>query len=78
MDLDLKIPVIYAGNVEIQEEVNELFTNRMKNNLLKIVENVYPRVDYLNILPLRKAIYETFEENIIHAKGMDHIFEIVL
>jgi len=77
LDLDLKIPVIYAGNVEIQEEVNELFTNRMKNNLLKIVENVYPRVDYLNILPLRKAIYETFEENIIHAKGMDHIFEIV-
>ena len=77
LNLDLKIPIIYAGNIVNHEEVNELFTKRKQEKFLKIVENVYPRVDYLNILPLRKVIYETFEENIIYAKGMNHIFEIV-
>ncbi len=77
LDLDLKIPIIYAGNIVNHEEINELFKNRKVSKLLKIVENVYPRVDYLNILPLRKVIYETFEENIIHANGMNHIFKMV-
>ena len=77
LNLELKIPIIYAGNIEIHDEVNEMFSKRTQLKYLKIVENVYPRVDYLNILPLRKVIYETFEENIIHAKGMNHIFEIV-
>lgn len=77
LDLDLKIPIIYAGNIENHEEVNELFMKRNSTDYLKIVENVYPRVDFLNILPLRKVIYETFEENIIYAKGMNHIFDMV-
>ncbi len=77
LELNLDIPIIYAGNIENQYEVVEIFKKQKKLKLLKIVENVYPRVDYLNILPLRKVIYETFEENIVHAQGMDHIFEIV-
>lgn len=77
LSLNLDIPVIYAGNVENQEEIKEMFKEKGKSKFLKIVENVYPRVDYLNILPLRKTIYETFEENIIHAKGMNRIFDIV-
>ncbi len=77
LELDLKIPIIYAGNIENHEEVREYFKIAKMDKYLKIVENVYPRVDYLNILPLRKVIYETFEENIIHAKGMNNIFEMV-
>jgi uncharacterized protein (TIGR01319 family) len=77
LDLELEIPIIYAGNVENHEEINEMFKKRKKDNLLRIVDNVYPRVDYLNILPLRKVIYETFEENIIHAPGMNHIFDMI-
>jgi len=77
LDLDLKIPIIYAGNIENQKSIQKMFKNKKMSNYLKIVENVYPRVDYLNILPLRKVIYETFEENIIHAKGMNNIFKIV-
>ena len=77
LDLGLKVPIIYAGNIENHDEVNEMFSNRKQNKYLKIVENVYPRVDYLNILPLRKVIYQTFEENIVYAKGMNHIFEMV-
>ncbi len=77
LELDLDIPVIYAGNIEIQEDIEEVFNDKGKSDLLKIVDNVYPRVDLLNILPLRQIIYETFEENIIHAKGMEHIKEMV-
>lgn len=77
LSLDLDIPIIYAGNIENHIEITELFKEKGKHKYLRIVENVYPRVDYLNILPLRKAIYETFEENIIHAKGMQHVFKIV-
>ena len=77
LTLNLDIPIIYAGNIQNHEEVNEMFTVSNKVQFLKIVENVYPRVDYLNILPLRKVIYETFEENIVHAKGMNHIFDMV-
>ena len=77
MKMNLIVPMIYAGNVENQKEIRELFKKEEKSHLLKIVENVYPRVDQINILPLRKVIYETFEEHIIHAKGMEHITDIV-
>ena len=77
LDLDLEVPIIYAGNIENHKYILRYFEERNKSHLLKIVENVYPRVDYMNIYPLRKVIYETFEENIVHAKGMDHIFDIV-
>ncbi len=68
----LGFPIIYAGNVTNQARIKELDIP-----WLKMVDNVYPHVDDFNILPLRKAIYETFEENIIHAKGMKNIFKMV-
>jgi uncharacterized protein (TIGR01319 family) len=77
LTLDLDVPIIYAGNIAIQEDIIEMFQEQEKMERLTIVENVYPRVDYLNILPLRKAIYETFEKHIIHAKGMNHIKDLV-
>jgi uncharacterized protein (TIGR01319 family) len=68
----LQIPIIYAGNMTNHERIKKLNVP-----WVKIVENVYPKVDDFNIIPLRKAIYQTFEENIIHAKGMQNIFEKV-
>ena len=78
LELKLETPVIYAGNIENQEKVKTMFDMSGMSNYLKVVENVYPRVDLLNILPLRKIIYETFEENIVKAKGMEKIHEIVI
>ncbi|PKK94285.1 MAG: DNA mismatch repair protein MutL [Tenericutes bacterium HGW-Tenericutes-6] len=69
---DLGIPIIYTGNITNHERIKAL---NIPN--LSIVENVYPRVDDFNIIPLREKIYETFEKHIIHAKGMSHIFEMV-
>lgn len=73
--LNFDIPVIYAGNIENQGEIREIFKNtKMK---LYIEENVYPKIDQLNIEPTRKIIQEVFEEHIIHAPGMGKVREMV-
>ncbi|MFP4286554.1 MAG: glutamate mutase L, partial [Candidatus Izemoplasmataceae bacterium] len=73
----MNIPLIYAGNIANHDKIKKYFETSSQSNYLKIVENVFPRVDFVNILPLRKVIYETFEEHIVHAKGMEHIKELV-
>src|SRR5690554_2003763 len=73
--LNLDVPVIYAGNVENQEEVKALFKD--KKSELYIVENVYPKIDELNIEPTRKVIQDVFEKHIIHGPGMEKVREMV-
>lgn len=68
----LGIPIIYTGNKVNHERIQALGYEHVS-----IVDNVYPRVDDFNIMPLREAIYQTFEKHIIHAKGMRYIFEMV-
>lgn len=75
--LALNVPVIYAGNCENDEEIKLIFKEAGKDHLLHVVENVYPRIDKLNVLPTRKVIQEVFEEHIVHARGMEKIREIV-
>ncbi len=70
-----KIPVIYAGNIENQDEIKKIFSNY--EGKLIIVDNVYPRIDDLQIAPARKVIQAVFEENIIYAPGMEHIRDMV-
>lgn len=70
--LDFGIPVIYAGNIANHDRIRML-----GHSGITIVANVYPRVDDFNIMPLRQAIYETFEKHIVHARGMAHVFEMV-
>ncbi|MBU5677875.1 glutamate mutase L [Alkaliphilus sp. MSJ-5] len=74
-DLDLDVPVIYAGNIENQEEIKEIFSD--KKNKLYIVENVYPKIDQLNIEPTRRAIQDVFEEHIVHAPGMQKVRSMI-
>lgn len=74
-DLNLNIPVIYAGNIENHDEVLEIFND--KDTELYIVDNVYPKIDELNIEPTRKVIQEVFEKHIIHAPGMQKVREMV-
>jgi uncharacterized protein (TIGR01319 family) len=74
-DMDTHVPIIYAGNVENQEEIKEIFKN--KSNKLYVVENVYPKIDLLNIEPTRKVIQDAFEDHIIHAPGMTKVRELV-
>lgn len=73
--LDLDVPVIYAGNVQNQTRVERIFEGARSE--LYITENVYPRLDELNIEPARKIIHQVFEKHIIHAPGMERVRDLV-
>ncbi|MEY8763744.1 MULTISPECIES: GlmL-related ornithine degradation protein [Clostridium] len=66
-------PVVYCGNVENRQEISEIF----KGQELYIIDNVYPRVDELNVEPARKIIQKVFEKNIVKAPGMNRIKDMV-
>ena len=70
-----RIPVIYAGNIENQSEIKDIFSDY--RGRLIIVDNVYPRIDDLVISPARKIIQQVFEDHIIHAPGMVNIRDMV-
>jgi uncharacterized protein (TIGR01319 family) len=74
-EMNLNIPVIYAGNIENHEDVKDAFEG--KQTELYIVDNVYPKIDELNVEPTRKVIQEVFEKHIIHAPGMERVREMV-
>ncbi len=76
-DLPMKVPVLYAGNIENQEEIALIFEEAGKRDWLYIVENVYPKIDLLNVEPSRKVIQDIFEAHIVHAPGMEHIRDMV-
>ena len=73
--MNLGIPVIYASNIENQEEIRLIFEDT--NYKLYITKNVYPKIDLLNIEPTRKIIQDVFEEHIITAPGMKYIQNMV-
>ena len=75
--LPLEVPIIYAGNIQNHEEIKLIFEENEKLHLLRIVENVYPKVDQLNVEPVRAVIQDVFEEHIIHAPGMEKVRDIV-
>jgi uncharacterized protein (TIGR01319 family) len=70
---NLNKPFIYCGNCANQEEIRELFDGLE----LYIVDNVYPKIDELNVEPSRKVIQSAFENNIIKAPGMSKIKDLV-
>uniref|UniRef100_UPI00315812B1 glutamate mutase L n=1 Tax=Caloramator sp. Dgby_cultured_2 TaxID=3029174 RepID=UPI00315812B1 len=74
-NLKLNVPVIYAGNIENHEEVKLIFEEA--GQPLYIVENVYPRIDMLNVEPTRKVIQKVFEEHITKAPGMSKVRNMV-
>lgn len=71
----IKIPIIYAGNIENQEEVKLICEE--SDVKLYVVENVYPKIDSLVIEPTRKVIQNAFEEHIIQAPGMSKVRGLV-
>ena len=73
--LNLNVPVIYAGNVQNQARIQKLFADAPAE--LYVVENVYPRLDDLNIEPARRVIHDVFEKHIIHAPGMERVRTMV-
>ena len=74
-NLDLPTPIIYAGNIENQEEIKLIFQDTQVP--LYVVDNVYPKIDELNVEPARRIIQDAFEDHIIQAPGMEHVRDLV-
>ena len=74
-EMNLPIPVIYAGNRQNQSQISRLFEGAPAP--LYLAENVYPRLDELNIEPTRKIIHRVFEEHITKAPGMQNVRHMV-
>ncbi|WP_314327358.1 GlmL-related ornithine degradation protein [Fusobacterium pseudoperiodonticum] len=74
---DLNIPVIYAGNIAVADDIKLIFESYSKEKNLHLVPNVYPKIDILNIEPTREVIQDIFEKHITEAKGMEKIREMV-
>ncbi|QNO14741.1 glutamate mutase L [Alkalicella caledoniensis] len=71
----LEVPLIYGGNVKIAKRVEELFKSHGKDIVL--IENVYPKIDELNVGPARDVIQRVFEEHITKGPGMEKIRQLV-
>lgn len=70
-----KTPVIYCGNVQNRTIVSRIAE---ENGIpLSIADNVYPRLDELNVESVRKVIHAMFEKHIVNAPGMEHIRDMV-
>lgn len=72
-EANFNIPVVYCGNIANQNEIKEIFEDKE----LYVIDNVYPKVDELNVEPARAVIQDAFEKNIVRAGGMDKIKEMV-
>ncbi len=73
--LEMNVPVIYAGNRQNQAQIRKIFEGARAP--LYLTENVYPRLDELNIEPTRKIIHQVFEEHITKAPGMQDVRNLV-
>jgi uncharacterized protein (TIGR01319 family) len=72
--LGINAPVVYAGNTALRTQVQEIFLQHGIEFLL--ADNVFPEVDVLNTVPLRKVIHEVFNKHIIHAPGMEYLSQM--
>jgi len=72
---DVKAPVIFAGNKDAQDEIEEILSNAKKD--FYICENVMPRLNVLNIDSAKDKIKEIFVKNIIEAKGIKKVEKII-
>ncbi len=70
-----KPPIIFAGNITARREVEKIL--RQKGLTVVPVENVYPRIDELNVDPAKRVIQRVFEEHIVKAPGMNQIRRLV-
>ncbi len=75
--LQLDIPVIYAGNIENQKAIQRIFEKNNQSDHLFITNNVYPKIDVLDVSEARTIIQAVFEKHIVRAPGMEKVRDIV-
>ncbi len=69
------VPAIYAGNIQSRRAVEKMYAEA--GVPLYAADNVYPRLDALDIEPARRIIQRVFAEHIVRAPGMEKIGDMV-
>ncbi len=70
---DMKLPIIYAGNIAAREEVKAVLGDGIS---VKIVDNLRPALDRENLDPARDEIHEMFLEHVMQqAPGYNKLLE---
>lgn len=70
---DMKLPVIFAGNKEVRDEVKEVLGDSIE---LNVVDNLRPTLDSENLDPAREEIHELFLEHVMQqAPGYNKLLE---
>lgn len=72
---DIKTPIIIACNRNAQDEVVAEFKAANLNYYQS--ENVMPKINMINVDPVRDIVREVFMENIVYAKGLDKAIEYI-
>jgi uncharacterized protein (TIGR01319 family) len=70
---DYGVPVIYAGNQDIRERIENIFCNR--NIDVRSTPNIMPEINEFRIEVVNETIRELFQTVIIRAKGFDVVEE---
>jgi uncharacterized protein (TIGR01319 family) len=66
-----KLPVVYAGNADVREEIRQLIGSRMA---LRLVDNIRPELERENLDAARECIHDFFLEHVMsHAPGYDKL-----
>ncbi|QWC00391.1 glutamate mutase L [Mycoplasmatota bacterium] len=76
-NLRLNIPVIYAGNIQNHNIIKNIFREAKQEEFLYISDNVYPKIDDLQVDKTRKIIQEVFHQHIIKAPGMEKVRKLI-
>ena len=75
--LKLNIPIIYAGNIQNHQIIKKIFKENDQEDFLYISDNVYPKIDDLQVEKTRKIIQDVFHKHIIQAPGMEKVKSII-
>ncbi|MDA8219947.1 MAG: glutamate mutase L, partial [Dehalococcoidales bacterium] len=67
------VPVIYAGNQDIREQIENIF--HYHNVDIRVTDNVMPEVNRFGIEAVNETIRELFQRVIIRGKGFDVVEE---
>ena len=71
---EYQLPFIYAGNVEIRDEVKKVLGE--EHYATRMVENVRPVISKENLGPAREGIYDAYMEHVIvHSPGYDELIQ---
>ena len=71
----LEVPIIVAGNKVVAPDCVQILAEEGKT--VTLADNIFPEIDRLQVEPVHEVIRELFMNRITHAKGIDHVSEVL-